>query len=243
MKAVILAAGLAKRLGELTKEIPKCLLKIDDSTTILDHQLKTLTKYGNLSFSDIFIVIGRKIDKLRFLEKKGINLIYNPRDEWNNIYSFYLIKDYVNTDFYLLNSDVIYHPEILKKLTNTDNSTYFVIDNGKKLGEEEMKVIIKDNRVLKFGKDIDPNNANGEYIGLARFNMNDAKIIFHRMKELIENNKVDIWYEQAINDVLDKIIAKPVYFKSYPWIEVDTKEDYEKGKEIFRLIKNDIQIC
>jgi len=236
MKAVILAAGVGSRLKELTKDIPKCLLKLDNSTSILDYQISTLIKIANLDYTDIYIIGGYKFETLKYLEK-GINLIFNSKyKEWNNIYSFYLIKKNVSDNFYLLNGDTIYHPDILKNLVNTDNNTYFVVDNVKKLAEEEMKVLIENSRILKFGKNIQPEKANGEYIGLAKFNKEDANVIFNIMDELINKGNTDIWYESAINNALNKIMAKPIYTNGLPWIEIDNREDYERGKEIFKLI-------
>ena len=108
-----------------------------------------------------------------------------------------------------------------------------------------MKVLIENNKILKFGKDIQPEKADGEYIGIAKFNKNDAEIIFNKMEKLINEGKTDIWYELAINDALNKIIAKPIYTNGLPWIEIDTKEDYQsirfhidiKDFEPFSVIK------
>jgi len=236
MKAVILAAGVGSRLKELTKNIPKCLLNLNNSTTILDFQISTLIKFADLDYSDIFVVGGYKFESLKYLEDKGINLIFNPKyKDWNNIYSFYLIKENVSNNFYLLNGDTIYHPDILKNLVNTDSNTYFVVDNVKILGKEEMKVLIKNNRILKFGKNIQSRESDGEYIGVAKFNKNDAKVIFNKIEDLINEEETGIWYELAINKVLDKIIAKPIYTNRLLWIEIDTKEDYKKAKEIFKF--------
>jgi len=236
MKAVILAAGVGSRLKELTKNIPKCLLNLNNSTTILDFQISTLIKFADLDYSDNFVVGGYKFESLKYLEDKGINLIFNPKyKDWNNIYSFYLIKENVSNNFYLLNGDTIYHPDILKNLVNTDSNTYFVVDNVKILGKEEMKVLIKNNRILKFGKNIQSRESDGEYIGVAKFNKNDAKVIFNKIEDLINEEETGIWYELAINKVLDKIIAKPIYTNRLLWIEIDTKEDYKKAKEIFKF--------
>ncbi len=239
MQAFILAAGIGKRLGELTKDIPKCLLELDKNMAIIDFQIKGLVKAG-LNPSKIFVVAGHKWEKLSYLKQQGINLIINPRyKEWNNIYSFLIIKDYAKEDFLLLNGDTIFHPRILKDLFV--KGTYFVIDNTKQLGEEEMKTIIANNIIQKFGKDIAPQEAKGEYIGVAKFSINEAEVIFNKMKELISQGKTNIWYELAINDVLKDIEAKPLFLNELPWTEVDTPEDYKKAKLIFsQNLKNEI---
>jgi len=236
MKALILAAGIGSRLGNLTKNKPKSLLTLGD-TTILEYQINLLLNVAKIKTSEIFVVGGHKFETLEPLKKIGINLIFNPHyKDYNNIYSFYLAKEYIQEDFILFNGDTLVHPKILEKVIKAEKGTYFVIDNVKPLGEEEMKVLIKNNRILKFGKDINPKMANGEYIGIAKFDINDARVIFEKLEELIEDQKTDIWYELGINYVLDEIVAMPIYTDGLPWIEIDTPEDYEKAKTMFKTM-------
>jgi choline kinase len=229
MKAVILAAGVSSRLTELARDIPKCLLKIG-KTTVVDYQIELLTSVGKLEFRDVYVVGGYRIEKLNYLKDFGVHTIFNPKfREFNNIYSFYLANNFVDEDFILLNGDAIVHQEILKCLVDSKYGTAFVTDNVKKLGEEEMKVLVNDKKIVKFGKEIDPKIANGEYIGLAKFSVEDSEIVFDCMKKLLKKGKTDIWYENAINYVLDKINAFTVHTNGLPWIEIDTPKDYEKA--------------
>lgn len=239
MKAVILAAGPSSRLGKLTLNIPKCLLKVGE-TTIIDHQIELLTSIGRLGLRDIYVVGGYKVEKLGYLRDYGVYVIYNSRfREFNNVYSFYLANDFVDEDFILFNGDTFVHSKILEYLIDSKHRTAFVVDNVKKLGEEEMKVLVRDDKIIKFGKEIDPTIAHGEYIGLAKFSLEDATVIFDCMEKLLEKEKTDIWYENAMNYVLDKINAFAVHTNGLPWIEIDTPKDYEKAvKELYFQISD-----
>ena len=95
-----------------------------------------------------------------------------------------------------------------------------------------MKVLVKENRIVKFGKDIPINKAKGEYIGLAKFKKLLLNPLFDIMKKLIDNGKTDIWYEIAFNYVLGEIVVGYVDTKGIPWIEIDTREDYEIAKSL-----------
>lgn len=232
MKAVILAAGVNSRLREVAKDVPKCLLKIGN-TTIMDYQIGILTSIGNLRLQDIYVVGGYKIERLDYLRDFGVHVVYNPKfAEFNNIYSFYLAKNFVDEDFVLLNGDTFADQRILEFLVKSDYKTAFAVDNVKKLGEEEMKVLVKDNKILRFGKDVDPKVAHGEYIGFAKFGLKDAAAIFDCMERLLAEGKTNIWYENAINYVLNRIDAFAVYTNGLPWIEIDTPQDYEKAKKL-----------
>ena len=235
MKAVILAAGVGSRLGNLTKDKPKCMLPILDDMLLIDYQIEKLKEYG-INEKNIFVIGGYQINVLKkHLSKRDVNIIFNPKfKEWNNIYTFFLIKDIsaiTNDDnFLLLNSDTLFHEDILKHLLNYPKCNCIVLDIYKKLGEEEMKVLVEDEKVVKFGKDIPVSLAAGEYIGLAKFKKSQLMPLFDTMKKLIKAGKTDIWYEIAFNYVLDKITIEYVDTQAKPWIEIDTVEDYKKAK-------------
>ena len=237
MKAVILAAGIGSRLGNLTKIKPKCMLPIFDNMLLIDYQIEKLKEFG-IKEENIFIIGGYKINTLReHLNKRRVKIIFNPKfREWNNIYSFFLIKNIPtitdNDAFILLNSDTFFHKDILRYLLNSPKHNCIVIDTYKKLGEEEMKVIVENKRVVKFGKDISISLAAGEYIGLAKFNKSNLKPLFDIMEKLIKTGKTDIWYEIAFNYVLDRINIGYVETKAKPWIEIDTVEDYKKARNL-----------
>ena len=235
MKAVILAAGDNSRLKEVAKDFPKCLLKVWN-TTIIDYQIKLLTSIGKIRLQDIYVIGGYKIEKLTYL-KDFVHVIYNPKfREFNNIYSLYLANNFMDEDFILFNGDTLADHRILKSLVGSNDRTAFVVDNVKKLDGEEMKVLMKDNRIIKFGKEINLKTAHGEYIGFTKFSLEDAVVIFDCMRRLLMEGKTNLWYENAINYVLDRIDAFAVYTDGLPWIEVDTPKDYEKAKEIAKLI-------
>ena len=110
MQAIILAAGMGKRLGELTQNNTKCMVKVN-GVTLID---RLMTQLSELSLKKIIIVIGYQGEKLRsylgenYLNTK-IEYIYNPiYDKTNNIYSLALAKESLQEDDSLLiESDLI----------------------------------------------------------------------------------------------------------------------------------------
>ena len=112
MQAVILAAGMGRRLGELTKGNTKCMVEVN-GVTLIDRLLGQLTK---LNLKKVVIVVGYEGDKLinyigdRFADKLNIEFINNPiYDKTNNIYSLALAREcLVEDDTILLESDLIF---------------------------------------------------------------------------------------------------------------------------------------
>ncbi len=237
-RAVILAAGIGSRLGDLTRDRPKCLLPIKHNLTLIDYQIMSLSKVG-ISERDIFVIGGHRIDTLKeHLSGKDVNLVYNSRfREWNNIYSFYLIKEISELrgkgNFVLLNSDLFFHEDILDYLLAHSGKNCVVVDTScSDLGWEKMKVSVEGDMVVRFGKDIPPDRAKGEYIGMAKFEMSSIGPFFEAMESLIREGKIDIWYEVAFNYALDKVYVGYVSSGDRPWVEIDTVEDYRFAQRL-----------
>ena len=91
MQAVILAAGMGKRLGELTKNNTKCMVKIN-GISLINRLLEQLSK---LSLNKIIIVIGYEGEKLKnylgySYKTIEIEYIENPiYNKTNNILAFF----------------------------------------------------------------------------------------------------------------------------------------------------------
>ena len=149
MIGVILAAGMGTRLMPLTKEIPKALLKIKE-TTLLERMIKNCI---NADISKFIVVVGYNKDKVidlcpEIAEKYDIEIktIVNEKyDVTNTSVSTYLASKYIEEneqeDFILVNGDNVVDPEIISRLSKSNN-TGMIIDNFKELNEESFKLII-----------------------------------------------------------------------------------------------------
>ena len=239
-KAIVLAAGVGKRLGDLTKDIPKCLLPIDSDNVLLDFSLNALHENG---ISEIVFVSGHKEDKLKeHIEKKwarefSFQFIFNPKySEYNNIYSAYLAKDIWDDETILLNSDIIFHPDILKNDTNS--GSFLVIDDTKKLVAEDMKVKIDaSGKIVEINKNLDIKTSYGEYIGITYLRGQDRLKFLKSLEINVKNKRFDLYYEDALAHVLNDISVYPRSTGGKAWTEVDTKEDFEVAKRIAGNIK------
>lgn len=246
-RAFILAAGMSKRLGELTSERPEILLKLDENTTFLDYHIAILTRYGKVGPGDIYVVAGYAIEKVaQKAELLGIGLLENEFfDKYENMYSLYVTGKAVHDDLdkiIVLNGDTLIHPGILEMMCeqmeevrkSIKNFGLFAIDVGKGLSEEEMKVIANSRGIIRFGKDILSVEALGEYIGLSIFDQEGYRTYLRALEEHVERGITNVWYELVLNVIVDKIRLIPIDIDSFPWIEVDTPQDYETAKKLYR---------
>lgn len=153
MQAIILAAGMGKRLGELTKGNTKCMIEVGGETLIS----RLLRQLDRQHLSRIVMVIGYKAQELRdylatlptatpieFIE----NTIY---DKTNNIYSLYMAKDYLCAeDTLLFESDIIMEDAVINKLLNHPYPNLALVDKFESWMDGTVVTLDSENRILRF---------------------------------------------------------------------------------------------
>ena len=233
-QAVILAAGAGKRLG---LSYPKALLSFGNKT-ILERAIHILYKE---CIREVIIVTGYKDDELclfaskmeRILAGLRIVRVYNDQyDKTNNIYSLWLARSLFNIGgFVLLNCDVMFHSAILRLLLKSGHETAIAVDDSKELEWEDMKVKLGNKGcVNKISKEIDPKEAQGEYIGLAKFGVNSLSLISQTLDNMVKQGGLSVFYENAIQMICGEVDIYGMSTERFPWIEIDTPEDIEEAR-------------
>lgn len=153
MQAIILAAGMGKRLGELTKGNTKCMIEVGGETLIsrLLHQLDIR------SLSRIVLVVGYKARELRdYLAtldiKTPIEFVENTvYDTTNNIYSLYMAKDYLEQeDTLLFESDIIMEDAVIDRLLQHPYPDLALVDRYENWMDGTVVTLDEENRIKQF---------------------------------------------------------------------------------------------
>jgi choline kinase len=237
MKALILAAGIASRLRPLTDTMPKCLLRIGERC-LLQRCMDALWANGIREF---VVVTGYRQQQIRdFLAAQypevKITFVYNERYEsTNNIYSLWLARPYVEgEDTLLLDSDIVYDPQILRRLLDCPQADALAL-NRHELGEEEIKVIVDaDNRVTEISKVCSIEQAIGESIGIEKMSGDYTRALFVELERMIEGEGLDnVFYERAFERLIPQghsfyVLDTTELFS----IELDTVSDFEQAKRL-----------
>ena len=153
MQAVILAAGMGKRLGELTKGNTKCMIEVGGET-LISRLLRQLDKHA---LSKIILVVGYKAQELKdYLATLQVqtpiesveNTVY---DKTNNIYSLYLAKDYLTTeDTLLFESDLIMEDAVISKLIEHPYPDLALVDKYESWMDGTVVTLDEENRIQRF---------------------------------------------------------------------------------------------
>ncbi len=238
MKCILLAAGKSNRLHPHTKEIPKTLLKLNDKTileSIIENTKDLVEEYIIISGHG-HEHLKKKLEELSRIHGFKYQIIYNEEySTKNNYYSVYVGLQYLKTngnvdDVCIINSDVYFNKKIFEDLVEKSKNarkSILIVDDVKELGEEEMKVLVNNHKIIKISKKIDPKKSLGEFIGVSFIRKEDVIQLINAL-EWVGTIDTNLYYEDAFQKMIDDgydfdILSTNGLF----WNEIDTFEDLE----------------
>lgn len=243
MQAIILAAGMGKRLKELTKSNTKCMVKVN-GVTLIERMLRQIDKQH---LSRIVIVTGyegqKLIDYIMTLDiQTPIVYVNNPvYDKTNNIYSLALAKDWLcKEDTLLFESDLIFEDAVIEALVKDPRDTLALVDKyeswmdgtcvkvsqnddiesfipGKKFQYDEIKDYYKTVNIYKFSR---------------HFSMTHYVPFLEAYQSALGENE---YYEQVLRVItmLDEPGIKAKRLKGELWYEIDDIQDLDIATSMF----------
>jgi len=224
MKAIILAAGVGKRLQPFTNKIPKALVKVN-GIPIIERQIEYFLEIG---VSEIVIVTGYLSEQLDYLASKydRLRLIHNEQyEEYNNIYSVYLVKDRMG-DSYVSEADVFMHRNYL--IPQPTRSCYF---GGFRRGFAHEWILRFDEHGRVYRIDVE-GGAGVILAGLSYWTTEDARILRNELEDKIrEGNFGGLYWDDIHMANLDKLDVFLQEIETSAWTEIDTPEDLEEAHE------------
>lgn len=243
MQAIILAAGMGKRLGEFTRNNTKCMVEVN-GTKLIDRLLGQLNR---LNLNRIVIVIGYEGEKLKtYLSAKysNINIEYvnNPiYDKTNNIYSLALAKEQLQADDTLLiESDLIFDDGMFELLLNNPTPNLALVAKYETWMDGTMVKIDDDNNIVNFVpkaafkySDVDSYYKTVNIYKFSKeFSRNKYVPFLEAYSKAVGNNE---YYENVLRIIsfLNSHDLKALPITNEKWYEIDDKQDLDIAEAIF----------
>jgi len=234
-RALILAAGVSRRLYPLTESQPKCLLPIG-GRAIIDHQIDALTAAG---VDRIHVVVGYFREQIiAHLRKRYPDVpfafpINQHFFETNTALSMHLaLREMSEGPLILMNGDVLYSPALLERLLASPHENALAVET-KPCGDEEVKVITgEDDRIQAIGKHLAPAQSRGEFIGVAKISADFKERLSASLADRMAAGGRNQYFEAAIDPLLSVAQVISCDVTDLPCIEIDFPEDYERACEL-----------
>lgn len=226
--AILLAAGCARRLLDLTADLPKCLLEVGGAS-LLGHQIRSLRRVG---IDDIVVVTGYRAEMIERTCGGDARFVRNPvYDTTNSLYSLHLALSEVRGGFVLTNADVLFHPELLARLVHSPYPDALLYERNPRLGDEEMKVRVVDGEVKALGKDLPAGTYDGENLGVVKFSARGSERLAIEVGRLVEDGQVNAWAPRAFHAMCGDYPIRAIPTGGLPWIEIDFPADLTRARE------------
>jgi len=240
MKAIILSAGQGKRLLPLTADIPKCSILLGRKT-ILEWQIDVIRKCG---IEDVIVVLGYQAEKVEQLleERYGkgrVRTVFNPfYAVSDNLGTCWIVRGEMNEDFLLLNGDTLFTPTILRKVLESPPHPITVTVNVKDAyDEDDMKVGLEGDRLVRIGKDIPVEQVQAESIGMLLFRGEGPSIFARAVEDAMRMPEgTRRWYLSVIDALARRMPVWSCSITGLPWVEIDVPEDLKQAELVIREI-------
>tara|TARA_B100000029_G_scaffold507641_1_gene592757 strand:+ start:505 stop:1260 length:756 start_codon:yes stop_codon:yes gene_type:complete len=250
MKVIIVAAGIGSRLGELTKNLPKPLIDVNGKS-ILQRQIEIFKKFD---IHDIIIIHGSHKNKFNF---KNVTYIEDT-DVLNHdlLGSLMTAKKEMNDNLIISYGDIIFDENIFSQIISSHNDSNLAIDyDWEKHYHNKSPDLLNKVSVATLNNDFVTNIGYyenfkniknlifGEFIGLMKISKSTAIQLIKQYDDLQKNHQGNFHDSPSlhfgiITDMINELIKNGIKFSSTKisgkWCEIDTPEDLELAKKLFK---------
>ena len=231
-KAIILAAGNGTRLSKLTSKKPKPLLTVGEKP-ILEHTVKALS---NVGIKNIFIVVNYMEEMIKEYfgngSKFNVNIQYLTQDspEGGTGDAVNTAKGKINESFIVLNGDVLFDHDILKKMIDNYKDSGLLVCKEVPNPQDYGIIEIDGDQVIKIIEK--PEKPSTNLANLGMYIMPEE--IFDAISMTILSKRGEIEITDSIQILIDRG-KKFVFLKTDAfWMDIGTISDYEKANRIYK---------
>lgn len=227
MKALIFNSGMGSRMGSLTADAPKGLLKLHNGESIFARQLRIL---GECGISQAVVTTGEWETELLAESRKQTNVavefVNNPLyASTNYIYSLHLAAPYLDDDVLMLHGDLVFDQGIVQVLLTDSRADLCVIDPYTAGPQKDFKGRIIDGLLREVSVHISDADCYALQ-PMYKLSANAMKQWLAQVGALVRSGITNVYAEEALNAIAGKLHMEVVSYAPYFIREIDTPEDY-----------------
>jgi alcohol dehydrogenase class IV/choline kinase len=236
MKAIIFNSGLGSRMGQMTCNKPKCMVQLYNGETILERQIRILSEFGIKEFiittgpfKEQLVDITKKYDKLKFI------FVENPDyKKTNYIVSMNNANNFLDDDVLLMHGDLVFNKNLINKIINDKRKSICLYNEEKILPEKDFKGRFQDNILKEVSINIFDDDCYA-FQPLYKLSKTDIETWKNKVAEFVCNGIVNVYAENALNEITDKISICGMSYKNDYIEEIDNEDDYNRVSNEIRF--------
>ena len=241
MRAIILAAGRGSRLSQSQgSQLPKCLLKFG-GVSLLERHLRLLQAVG---VQEVVMALGfehqqvaAELARLAALGLPRAEIHINERFTLGSVLSVHVVAEAMRRggEVLLMDADVLYDERIAQALAGgAAPGNRILIDRGFEMGEEPVKVCVRDGIPVELRKQVAPGlryDTIGESVGFFRLDESAARRFADLVAQYVDSGRSNLPHEETLRDlILERSqVFQIVDVTGAPWLEIDFPADIERA--------------
>ncbi len=248
MQSIIIGAGRGKRLNAMTVDQPKCYVRIGNRS-ILDW---TLDAFAGAGLANPVFIGGYKIDQI---QTDYPQFTYCENTDWENnniLISLMHAVQHMNDGFVCAYSDILFRNTVVEKAIKHPGDIVLCVDtdwrkryrNRLQHPEDDAeKITAEADTITCIHRDLDSQEAVGEYIGVAKFSPSGAALLIEHFSRLEKEFKGRPWREAEVfekaylihifQDMIENGITFHYVTTDGDYVEIDTEEDYAHANRVW----------
>lgn len=219
--AVILAAGLGSRLGELKENKPKAFVKIGDES-LIDRSIRLLLSKG---ITTIIIGTGYLSEQFDALSKSypQIKTLKNPDfATTGSMYTLYILRELITAPFLLLEGDLLYESSALDQLLEDQEENIILASDATQSGDEVFIQTSVNKWLDQMSKESNKlKHVDGELVGITKLSANALTAMCNYAQAQYALGKLGIHYEDALVGIANEVNLMVKVVNDMAWCEID----------------------
>jgi len=229
LTAIVLAAGVGRRLAERYGDLPKCLIEVGGRSLLL----RLIDGLRETGVERIVVVVGFGAEAVRsaVAAMPDVTCVMNDRFREGAILSLWTAGRHLEGDVLIMDADVLCPNALLRRLAESSHENCFLLDASSPNTGEEQMLLVRDGLVRNIVRGGEAGwDLSGESVGFLKLGDEAARLLRRLLAAKIEAGETGIEHEEVYPDLLARVPVGYERVDGEPWTEIDFIEDVERAE-------------